>query len=95
MKLVPVDHRLFLILLFAGHPFAEMHNKAADLTQWASPVILKTTIPLISLKESECNWPETEANQRRRTFCNQVEGYGSLCSCDDPAPIEMKPEKVR
>ncbi|XP_033636550.1 protein O-linked-mannose beta-1,2-N-acetylglucosaminyltransferase 1-like [Asterias rubens] len=77
-----------------GHPFAEMYNKAADLTQWASPVILKTTIPLISLKETECNWPDTEANQRRRSFCNQVEGYGSLCSCDDPAPIEMKPEKL-
>ena len=44
--------------------------------------------------ESECQWPDTEANARRREFCARVEGYGSLCSCEDPAPIEMHPEQV-
>ncbi|XP_038056368.1 protein O-linked-mannose beta-1,2-N-acetylglucosaminyltransferase 1-like [Patiria miniata] len=78
-----------------GHAFAEMHNKAVDMNHWGSPVILKTTINLMSVKESECSWPDTEANQRRRTFCDQLEGYGSLCSCDAPAPIEMRPEQLK
>nr|XP_054765150.1 protein O-linked-mannose beta-1,2-N-acetylglucosaminyltransferase 1-like [Lytechinus pictus] len=73
--------------------FAEQLHKAPDLSSWGSPVVLKATVPLSSKEESECQWPETEANARRREFCAKVEGYGSLCSCEDPAPIEMHPEQ--
>ena len=27
-------------------------------------------------------------NRRRRQFCDHVEGYGSVCDCDHPAPID-------
>ena len=26
--------------------------------------------------------------RRRRQFCDHVEGYGSVCDCDHPAPID-------
>lgn len=45
--------------------------------------------------EAECHWADTELNRRRKTFCSKVEGYGSICSCKDPAPIEFNPEPVR
>ena len=45
--------------------------------------------------ESECEWPETEVNRRRRTFCGKIEGYGSVCSCKDPALLTFNPEPVR
>eukprot|EP00057_Strongylocentrotus_purpuratus_P023346 XP_011677820.1 PREDICTED: protein O-linked-mannose beta-1,2-N-acetylglucosaminyltransferase 1 [Strongylocentrotus purpuratus] len=77
-----------------GQAFAEQLHKAPDLSSWGSPVLLKATVPLSSKEESECQWPETEANIRRREFCARVEGYGSLCSCEDPAPIEMNPEQL-
>ena len=37
--------------------------------------------------EIQCRWEETEENERRQEFCNKVEGYGSVCSCRDPAPL--------
>lgn len=45
--------------------------------------------------EAECHWADTELNRRRKIFCSKVEGYGSICSCRDPAPIEFNPEPVR
>lgn len=44
--------------------------------------------------EAECHWPDTELNRRRRRFCSKVEGYGSVCSCKDPTPIEFNPDPV-
>ena len=26
--------------------------------------------------------------RRRREFCDHVEGYGSVCDCDNPAPLD-------
>lgn len=45
--------------------------------------------------EAECHWADTELNRRRKLFCSKVEGYGSICSCKDPAPIEFNPDPVR
>lgn len=45
--------------------------------------------------EAECHWADTELNRRRKVFCGKVEGYGSICSCRDPAPIEFNPDPVR
>ncbi|XP_070563050.1 protein O-linked-mannose beta-1,2-N-acetylglucosaminyltransferase 1-like [Ptychodera flava] len=77
-----------------GKFYAEDHNKAPDLASWGAPVILKTTIHLSTVEESECDWPDTDVNRRRKAFCNKIEGYGSLCSCADPAPIEMNPVPI-
>lgn len=44
--------------------------------------------------ESECDWPDNEENSRRRGFCNHIEGYGSVCSCVDPAPLSFAPKEV-
>ena len=46
------------------------------------------------LSEAECHWADTELNRRRRRFCSKVEGYGSVCSCKDPTPIEFSPDPV-
>jgi beta-1,2-N-acetylglucosaminyltransferase len=46
------------------------------------------------LVDSECDWVDTEENRRRREFCNHIEGYGSVCSCTDPAPLIFNPEPV-
>lgn len=47
------------------------------------------------LAEDECSWPNNEEGKRRKAFCSRVEGYGSVCSCEGPAPISFKPAKVR
>ncbi|XP_051929367.1 protein O-linked-mannose beta-1,2-N-acetylglucosaminyltransferase 1 isoform X2 [Hippocampus zosterae] len=44
--------------------------------------------------EAECHWADTEWNRRRKVFCSKVEGYGSICSCKDPAPIEFNAEPL-
>lgn len=77
-----------------GHPFAEEHSKSPNLESWGEPVILKTKVPLVLQKDSQCQWPDTPFNRRRQSFCSKVEGYGSLCSCDDPAPIDFQPEPL-
>lgn len=46
------------------------------------------------LPDAECHWPDTELNRRRKRFCSKVEGYGSVCSCKDPTPIEFNPDPV-
>ena len=38
--------------------------------------------------DTECPWPQSEETVRRRHFCDTTEGYGSVCSCSDPAPLQ-------
>ena len=38
---------------------------------------------LISIKVNQSHF-----FRRRRQFCDHVEGYGSVCDCDNPAPID-------
>ena len=42
----------------------------------------------------ECTWDNTDSGRRRREFCNKYEGYGSICSCQDPAPLDSMPKPV-
>lgn len=65
------------------------------------PGVLQTTVAScphsvdhILPSEAECHWADTELNRRRRRFCSKVEGYGSVCSCKDPTPIEFSPDPV-
>ncbi|XP_057640867.1 protein O-linked-mannose beta-1,2-N-acetylglucosaminyltransferase 1 isoform X2 [Chionomys nivalis] len=77
-----------------GPVLGEKHSKSPALSSWGDPVLLKTDVPLSSAEEAECHWPDTELNRRRRRFCSKVEGYGSVCSCKDPTPIEFSPDPL-
>ena len=67
----------------------ESLSKSPDFSSWGENVVLRAEVPLSSPKEANCQkWPDTEENSRRRQFCDHVEGYGSVCDCDSPAPID-------
>uniref|UniRef100_A0A7M4FLQ5 Protein O-linked-mannose beta-1,2-N-acetylglucosaminyltransferase 1 n=1 Tax=Crocodylus porosus TaxID=8502 RepID=A0A7M4FLQ5_CROPO len=78
-----------------GEVHGEKHSKSPALSSWGDPVLLKTEVQLTSVEEAECHWPDTELNRRRRRFCSKVEGYGSVCSCKDPTPIEFNPDPLK
>ncbi len=67
----------------------ESLSKSPDFSSWGQNVILRSEVPLSSLDDANCQkWTDTEENRRRRQFCDHVEGYGSVCDCDNPAPID-------
>ncbi|PNF43588.1 Protein O-linked-mannose beta-1,2-N-acetylglucosaminyltransferase 1, partial [Cryptotermes secundus] len=74
--------------------FGESYSKSTEFNTWGAPVVLRTEIPLMPIEESECDWADTDENRRRREFCNHIEGYGSVCSCTDPAPLLFNPEPL-
>ncbi|XP_021923735.1 protein O-linked-mannose beta-1,2-N-acetylglucosaminyltransferase 1-like isoform X2 [Zootermopsis nevadensis] len=74
--------------------FGESYSKSTDFNTWGAPAVLRTEVPLVPVEASECDWVDTEENRRRREFCNHIEGYGSVCSCTDPAPLFFNPEPV-
>uniref|UniRef100_A0A4W3I0J9 Protein O-linked-mannose beta-1,2-N-acetylglucosaminyltransferase n=1 Tax=Callorhinchus milii TaxID=7868 RepID=A0A4W3I0J9_CALMI len=78
-----------------GQVYGEKHSKSPALATWGDPVLLKTEVQLSSAEDSECRWLDNETNRRRKAFCSKVEGYGSICSCKDPAPIEFNPETLK
>lgn len=77
-----------------GKVYGESYSKSATFSSWGASVILRVQVPLVSIEKSSCQWPKTEENQRRLQFCNRIEGYGSVCSCDDPASLTFTPEPV-
>ncbi|CAH1773117.1 unnamed protein product [Owenia fusiformis] len=80
-----------MVTIKGGAKLGESHSKSADLQSWGSPILLKADIPLRPVEETECDWPQSDVNERRRAFCSKIEGYGSVCSCKDPAPLEFFP----
>ncbi|XP_060132920.1 protein O-linked-mannose beta-1,2-N-acetylglucosaminyltransferase 1 isoform X2 [Zootoca vivipara] len=78
-----------------GEVYGEKHAKSPVLSSWGEPVLLKTEVQLTSVEDAECHWPDTELNRRRKRFCSKVEGYGSVCSCKDPTPIEFNPDPLK
>ncbi|XP_027010299.1 protein O-linked-mannose beta-1,2-N-acetylglucosaminyltransferase 1 [Tachysurus fulvidraco] len=83
-----------LVVKKGGQLYGEKHSKSPALSTWGDPVLLKTEVQLTAAEEAECHWADTELNRRRKLFCSKVEGYGSICSCKDPAPIEFNPEPI-
>ncbi len=71
--------------------FGEAYAKSPEFNSWAAPVLLQATVPLVPSEEAECSgWPlDTEEGRRRRSFCSRIEGYGSVCSCSEPAMIDF------
>ncbi|KAK6484506.1 protein O-linked-mannose beta-1,2-N-acetylglucosaminyltransferase 1-like [Huso huso] len=83
-----------LVVKKGGQVYGEKHSKSPALSTWGDPVLLKTEVQLTPSEDAECLWPDTEMNRRRKIFCSKVEGYGSICSCKDPAPIEFNPDPL-
>uniref|UniRef100_A0A8C4ERH7 Protein O-linked-mannose beta-1,2-N-acetylglucosaminyltransferase n=1 Tax=Dicentrarchus labrax TaxID=13489 RepID=A0A8C4ERH7_DICLA len=83
-----------LVVKKGGQVYGEKHSKSPALSTWGDPVLLKTEVQLTASEEAECHWADTELNRRRKIFCGKVEGYGSICSCKDPAPIEFNPDPL-
>lgn len=81
-----------LVVKKGGQVYGEKHSKSPALSTWGDAVLLKTEVQLTASEEAECHWADTELNRRRKLFCSKVEGYGSICSCKDPAPIEFSPD---
>jgi len=74
---------------------SEGYKKSPDFSSWSNPVHITAEIPLSSISETQCLlWPEGEETRRRQNFCNEIEGYGSVCSCSDPSPIMFNPPPV-
>ncbi|KAI2809946.1 Protein O-linked-mannose beta-1,2-N-acetylglucosaminyltransferase 1 [Blomia tropicalis] len=69
--------------------YGEAYAKSPEFNSWAAPVLLQATVPLVPAEESECDWPISAENQRRRSFCSKIEGYGSVCNCHDPALVNF------
>lgn len=84
-----------LVVKKGGQVYGEKHSKSPALSTWGDPVLLKTEVQLTASEEAECLWADTELNRRRKLFCSKVEGYGSICSCKDPAPIEFSPDPLK
>ena len=42
----------------------------------------------------ECDWPNTSENHRRKEFCSRYEGYGALCHCANPLPLNIRAPRV-
>ncbi|MBN3302274.1 PMGT1 acetylglucosaminyltransferase, partial [Amia calva] len=83
-----------LVVKKGGQVYGEKHSKSPALSTWGDPVLLKTEVQLTASEDAECHWSDTELNRRRKLFCSKVEGYGSICSCKDPAPIEFSPDPL-
>ncbi|KAF6216496.1 hypothetical protein GE061_000838 [Apolygus lucorum] len=75
-----------------GKVYGESYSKSTAFSSWGTSVILRVQVPLTPIERSVCQWPDTEENRRRQQFCNRIEGYGSVCSCDDPASLSFNPE---
>ncbi|XP_071522133.1 protein O-linked-mannose beta-1,2-N-acetylglucosaminyltransferase 1-like [Panulirus ornatus] len=83
-----------LVAVKGGRVYAEQLSHSPDFNTWGAPVMLRAEVPLVPLEESECAWPDTEEHRRRREFCGHIEGYGSVCSCTDPAPLAFTNEPL-
>ncbi|CAL1276918.1 unnamed protein product [Larinioides sclopetarius] len=77
-----------------GKLYGENYSKSPEFNSWGAPVLLRVEVPLVPVEESECDWADNEENNRRRGFCNHIEGYGSVCSCVDPAPLAFAPKEI-
>ncbi|KAH9490603.1 Protein O-linked-mannose beta-1,2-N-acetylglucosaminyltransferase 1 [Bulinus truncatus] len=83
------------VAIKGGQKLGEKHSKAQNISVWATKVNLKIEVPLVPPGENDCQWPDNDEGQRRKSFCSKVEGYGSVCSCEGPAPITFQPQKLQ
>ena len=66
-----------------GAVFAESFKKnTGGFNSIPDPLSKTLMLQLQSPKSSSCHWPDSEANRRRKEFCEKYEGYGRVCSCE-------------
>ncbi|XP_067020096.1 protein O-linked-mannose beta-1,2-N-acetylglucosaminyltransferase 1-like [Acropora muricata] len=71
-----------------GPVSAEGYRKSPNFDSWAEPLTIQALVTLQSEDTESCLWEDNEISQRRKEFCEKYEGYGSVCSCSNPAPLE-------
>jgi beta-1,2-N-acetylglucosaminyltransferase len=72
-----------------GKMLAESYSRSPEFNSWGAPVVLRVEMGLSSVSDSECDWSDSEESRRRKSFCSHIEGYGSVCSCSEPAPLTL------
>lgn len=72
-----------------GPVSAEGYRKSPNVNSWAEPLTIQALVTLKSEDMESCSWEESENTRRRKEFCEKYEGYGSVCSCSNPAPLEI------
>lgn len=77
-----------------GAVSAEGHRKAPNFDSWAEPLTIQALVTLQSEDGASCSWEDSDATRRRREFCEKFEGYGSVCSCSNPAPLDIKSDPL-
>lgn len=70
----------------------ESFSKSTGFSSWGASVILRTKVGLVPAEVTTCDWPKNDENIRRKHFCDRIEGYGSVCDCSDPAPLNLPAE---
>ncbi len=61
--------------------YAEGIQHTLNNDEWASPVSIHTTVPFRTEMIVECMWEDSDANRRRREFCDKFDGYRDICKC--------------
>uniref|UniRef100_A0A8C2X284 Protein O-linked-mannose beta-1,2-N-acetylglucosaminyltransferase n=1 Tax=Cyclopterus lumpus TaxID=8103 RepID=A0A8C2X284_CYCLU len=83
-----------LVVKKGGGTFSQCLQSKAAHACWPLTAMSNKLNVVLRPAEAECHWAATELNKRRKLFCSKVEGYGSICSCKDPAPIEFNPDPL-
>ena len=82
-----------LVTIKGAKPLGEDVGKSLDISQWGPPVHISVTVPT-SDSIVGCDWPKTKENIKRLNFCSKYEGYGSLCHCAKPLPLNSNPHPL-
>ena len=78
-----------------ARPVSEGYKPSPSFSDWAPALMVSAEVQLEGRPSLLCpGWGEGQEGRRRRTFCDKIEGYGSVCSCEDPSPIVFSPPPV-
>ncbi len=79
-----------MVAVKGASKIAEGYAKSPDFESWAKRLEVTAEVKLLAEPAPPC-WPSSPTEDRRIDFCDRIEGYGSICSCDNPAPIAFNP----
>ena len=84
-----------LVAVKGGAVLTEGYHASPSFSDWAPALSVSAQVELEGGGGLQCaGWGEGEEGRRRRRFCDKIEGYGSVCSCEDPSPIIFSPPPV-
>ncbi|XP_043235710.1 protein O-linked-mannose beta-1,2-N-acetylglucosaminyltransferase 1-like [Amphibalanus amphitrite] len=80
--------RYALVMRHGGAVFAEgyVFHKSMRLPQ--EPLLVTATVPIDPELGRPCMWTDRTRAQQRTDFCDKYEGFGGLCNCSDPDPLD-------